>query len=53
MRCTKCGVDNVKNAQYCKNCGNNFNESLSKDSKKNRAPKHIKIIYWSGWLELF
>jgi len=53
MRCTKCGVDNDENAQYCKNCGNILSESASKNKTKNRTPKHIKQIYYAGSLTFF
>lgn len=53
MRCTKCGVENEENAQYCKNCGNNLSESTSKNKTKNRVPKHIKKIFYSGSLAFF
>jgi hypothetical protein len=51
MRCTKCGVNNVENAQYCKNCGNKLSESASKDTTKNRITKHYKKkILYIGYL---
>jgi len=42
MRCTKCGVNNVENAEYCKNCGNNLNESASKDTTKKGHQNTLK-----------
>jgi uncharacterized membrane protein YvbJ len=53
MRCTKYGVNNDEDANYCINCGNNLSEIASKDTTKKRIPKHIKKIMYTGWLTFF
>jgi uncharacterized membrane protein YvbJ len=42
MRCTYCGVDNLENAKYCKNCGNILKESALEDISKNMIQKQYK-----------
>jgi len=37
----------------CKNCGNILRESASKNTTKNRTPKHIKRIYYAGCFAFF
>jgi uncharacterized membrane protein YvbJ len=51
MRCNECGVDNVENAQFCKNCGSKLSESTSKNKKK-LVPKHIKKIFYTGYVAI-
>ena len=45
MKCRKCGCENIKTAQYCKNCGTklNGNEKPVAD-KKNRSFRNIGLL---------
>lgn len=46
MRCNECGVDNDKNAEFCRNCGSELKEPTS----QKKAPKHIKKIFYTGYV---
>lgn len=45
MRCKKCGVENTEDTEFCRNCGYELNESLSKDLTKKDVLKSFKKIY--------
>jgi uncharacterized membrane protein YvbJ len=51
MRCSECGVENVESAQFCENCGSKLSKSTSRNKK--RVPKHIKKIFYAGYVATF
>lgn len=45
MKCKKCHIKNIDNANYCKKCGNKFSEKEKQENKKGT------IVWFLEWLD--